>query len=117
MTVRFNTWIEADSLEEAWGKLVTLASECEMRKKSFKKEFTATILEDPEEDKKELAPVTIREVKALCEKYVTYKPVNPHGDCPLFHKGCNHADCDCLWLIPANWDVEEIEEKIRGEKE
>ena len=54
MTIRFNTWVEADSLEEAWGKLATLALECELGKKSFKKEFTATQLENGEQDKKEI---------------------------------------------------------------
>lgn len=53
MTIRFNTWIEADT-EEAWGKLATLASECELGKKSFKKEFAATQLENGEQDKKEI---------------------------------------------------------------
>lgn len=53
MRVRFNTWIEADSLEEAWERLRLSLTDKNLGDK-LKKEFTATILEDPEEDKRNI---------------------------------------------------------------
>lgn len=53
MRVRFNTWIEADSLEEAWEKLRLSLTDKNLGDR-LKKEFTATLLEDPEEDKRNI---------------------------------------------------------------
>ena len=53
MRVRFNTWIEADSLEEAWERLRLSLTDKNLGDR-LKKEFTATILEDPEEDKRKI---------------------------------------------------------------
>ncbi len=122
MIVRFSTLVEAENMERAWDNLWLKLKGGDLGDR-VEKIFTATFPEvsegapdsNPEQDKKELAPLTIREVKAFCEKHVTYNPQNIHGDCPLLHKACNQSDCDCLRLRPANWDVEGIEKKIRGE--
>ena len=53
MRVRFNTWLEADSLEEAWERLRLSLTDKNLGDR-LKKEFTATILEDPEEDKRKI---------------------------------------------------------------
>lgn len=53
MTVRFNTWIEADSLEEAWERLRLSLTDKNLGDR-LKEEFTATILEDPEEDNRNI---------------------------------------------------------------
>ena len=53
MRVRFNTWIEADSLEEAWERLRLSITDKNLGDR-LKKEFTATLLEDPEEDKRNI---------------------------------------------------------------
>lgn len=47
MTVRFNCWVKADSLPDAWEKLEEICGDVH-NKVSWK--FTATVLEDPEED-------------------------------------------------------------------
>lgn len=53
MRVRFNTWIEADSLEKAWEKLRVKLIEVRLGDK-VREVFTATLLEDPEEDKRNI---------------------------------------------------------------
>ena len=53
MRVRFNTWLEADSLEEAWERLRLSLTDKNLGDR-LKKEFTATLLEDPEEDKRNI---------------------------------------------------------------
>ena len=52
MTIRFNTWIEADSLEEAWEKLRVKLIEVRLGDR-IREVFTATQLENGEQDKKE----------------------------------------------------------------
>lgn len=42
MTVRFNCWVEAESLPDAWEKLEEVCGE----KSQIKEKFTATVLED-----------------------------------------------------------------------
>ena len=54
MTVRFNCWVEAESLYDAWDKLDEICAGIYYRERSFCNEFTATVLENPEEDKKSI---------------------------------------------------------------
>lgn len=42
MTVRFNCWVEAESLPEAWRKLEEVCGE----KSQIEDKFTATVLEE-----------------------------------------------------------------------
>ena len=53
MTIRFNTWIKADSLEEAWEKLRVKLMEVRLGDR-IREVFTATQLENGEQDKKNI---------------------------------------------------------------
>ena len=112
MTVRFNTWIEADSLEEAWERLRLSLTDKNLVDK-LKEEFTATVLEDPEEDKKELAPVTVKELRDYSKGFAT-----SCNGCVLHDE--DEGECwlgySCPQLLEDE-DIDEIAKKIRGEKE
>ena len=61
MTIRFNTWVDADSMEEAWDNLWLKLKGGDLGDR-VEKIFTATILENPEEDKETISPcLKIRE--------------------------------------------------------
>ncbi len=106
MTVRFQTWVEANTLPEAWEKL-RLSLEDKRMGDKLKSEFTATILEDGAEDKANIkGELTVREVKEFCKDVM-------EGDCSV----CPLYDWQCWREIgPCSWSIEEVTETIRGYK-
>ena len=109
MTIRFNTWIEADSLEEAWEKLRLSLTDKNLGDR-LKKEFTATILEDGERDKKELAPLTVKELRDYL------KTVNHCEGCPMSEQDGCRLDKGCISLMNDRY-IDEMTKAVRGERE
>ncbi len=54
MTVRFNCWVKAESLDEAWKQLEKVCGDVYNRESWIEEKFSGTVLEDPEEDKKNM---------------------------------------------------------------
>ncbi len=109
MTVRFDTWVEADTPKEAWEKL-RLALEDKRMGDKLKNEFTVTILEDPDEDKARMkGELTVREVKDFC---LSMENVDC-DECPL---RCKDDYCTIYSDMPLNWDIKEITKLVRGYK-
>ena len=118
--VRFSTWIKAKSLEDAWEQLRVKLIEVRLGDK-LREVFTPAVLEDGEQDKKELAPLTLEE---LAEFLRTYNRESCKRDCPfLRHIKDDIYTCalvgdrgvpfaECAWI-----DVDEITKVVRGEKE
>ncbi len=112
MIIRFNTWIEADSFEEAWEKLRLSLTDKNLGDK-LKDKFTATQLEDGEQDKKELAPLTVKELRDYAKEFV----YSCKG-CELYDEDTGECwlDSNCPQLLTNN-DIDKMTKKIRGEKE
>lgn len=106
MTVRFQTCVEADNLDEAWSKLDDKCSNAFFGR-DLHGTFSACLLEDPEEDKRNAqGELTVREVKEFCKDVM-------EGDCSV----CPLYDWQCWREIgPCSWSIEEVTETIRGYK-
>lgn len=127
MTVRFNTWVEAQNVKEAWDKLWEKLRGGNMGEK-LERVFTVAVLEDPEEDKRELAPLTVKELRDCFYKYYQYEGCST--DCPY----CSWIEDDLWqcnlpgavnssyqeWSCPGRLyddEIDELTKKVRGEKE
>ena len=112
MTMRFNTWIEADSLEEAWEKLRLSLTDKNMGDK-LKERFTATQLEAPEQDKERMAPLTVKELRDYSKAFAT-----SCSACVLYddYEGECWFGYSCPQLLKDE-DINKITKVIRGEKE
>ncbi len=109
ITVRFQTWVEADSLDEAWEKL-RLSLEDKRMGDKLKAKFGACILEDPDEDKARMkGELTVREVKEFCKDLENASCY----ECPLF---VHEIDKCYLIKFPYFWNEKEMAEIIRGYK-
>lgn len=101
MTVRFQTWVEANTLPEAWEKL-RLSLEDKRMGDKLRSEFTACVLEKGEE-------LTVREVKEFCKDMENASCY----ECPLFMREIDKCH---LIKFPYCWDEKEMAEIIRGYK-
>lgn len=111
MTVRFNTWVEADSIQEAWDKLWEKLRGGNMGDK-LERVLTATVLEDPEEDKRELAPLTVKELR----DYFKCFDVGCEGCVMYTSDGSYCRFCDDCFSLVSDEEIDEIAKVVRGEK-
>ena len=109
MTIRFNTWVEGDSLEDAWEKLRLSLADKNMGDK-LKERFTATQLEDGEQDKERMAPLTVKELMDYCSPRMC-------KDC-AFGTAASEAwhGCELYDDAPDTWNLGEMAKIIKGEK-
>lgn len=113
MTVRFNCWVEAKTLNDAWDKLWEKLRGGNMGDK-LERVFTATVLEDPEEDKRNIAPLTVKELR----DYFKCFDVGCEGCVMLYTSSGSYCrlNDDCFSLV-SDEEIDEITKVVRGEKE
>ena len=125
MTIRFNTWIEADSLEEAWEKLRVKLIEVRLGDR-IREVFTPAVLEDGEIDSEE----KFKKFAERAEQYAE-KPKSLYEELKRVADECRKRDSctSCPYLTPegeeAYWvcrvfrddpeeyDLDEIPEEYR----